>query len=179
MAKFVGGVAIVHVGGNTETDMLEKKDRVDDALHATKAAIEEGILPGGGVALLNASKILDPSIKGHAIVKKACTKPFEQILINAGWEEKDAAAKGTYELSSDNKWDGVNVDDGSIIDFKENGIIDPTKVTRLALENAASIAGTVLLTECTLTQDKASVEEKMKILTGAQNGQLAEAAQYH
>ena len=119
LAKFVGGVAIVHVGGNTETEVKERKDRVDDALHATKAAIEEGILPGGGVALLNASKILDPSIKGHAIVKKACTKPFEQILINAGWEEKDAAAKGTYELSSDNKWDGVNVDDGSIIDFKE------------------------------------------------------------
>ena len=179
LSKFVGGVAIVHVGGNTETEMREKKDRVDDALHATKAAIEEGILPGGGVALLNASRILDPSIKGHDIVRRACTKPFEQILINAGWEEKDAAAKGTYELNPDNIWDGVNVDDGSIIDFKENGIIDPTKVTRLALENAASIAGTVLLTECTLTQDKGSVEEKMRILTDAKNGALAESAQYH
>ncbi len=179
LAKFVGGVAIIHVGGNTETEMKEKKDRVDDALHATKAAIEEGILPGGGVALLNASKTLDNTKKGHSIVKKACTKPFEQILINAGWEDKDAAAKGTYELSSDDKWNGVNVDDGSIIDFKENGIIDPTKVTRLALENAASIAGTVLLTECTLTQDKGSVEERMRVLQDATNGDLGNAARTH
>jgi chaperonin GroEL len=159
--------------------MREKKDRVDDALHATKAAIEEGILPGGGVALLNASKTLDSSKKGHSIVKKACAKPFEQILINAGWEDKDAAAKGTYELSSDDKWNGVNVDDGSIIDFKENGIIDPTKVTRLALENAASIAGTVLLTECTLTQDKGSVEERMRIVQDATKGDLATNARTH
>ena len=172
LAKFVGGVAIVHVGGNTETEMLEKKDRVDDALHATKAAIEEGILPGGGVALLNASKVLDTSIKGHSIVRKACTKPFEQILINAGWEEKDAAAKGTYELSNNEKWNGVDVDSGDIIDFKSKGIIDPTKVTRLALENASSIAGTVLLTECTLTQDKQSVEERMNILKDVQSGNL-------
>jgi chaperonin GroEL len=176
LAKFVGGVAIVHVGGQTETEMLEKKDRVDDALHATKAAIEEGILPGGGVALLNASKVLDTSIKGHAIVRRACTKPFEQILINAGWEEKDAAAKGTYELSNNEKWNGVDVDSGEIVDFKSKGIIDPTKVTRLALENASSIAGTVLLTECTLTQDKQSVQEKMNILTGAKDGTLGQSA---
>ena len=177
LAKFVGGVAIVHVGGNTETEMREKKDRVDDALHATKAAIEEGILPGGGVALLNASRILDSTKRGHDIVKKACTKPFEQILINAGWEEKDAAAKGSYELSPEEKWSGVDVENGNIINFKENGIIDPTKVTRLALENASSIAGTVLLTECTITQDKQSMEEKMRNLQSMQTGQVGDQSQ--
>ena len=157
--------------------MREKKDRVDDALHATKAAIEEGILPGGGVALLNASRILDSTKRGHDIVKKACTKPFEQILINAGWEEKDAAAKGSYELSPEEKWSGVDVENGNIINFKENGIIDPTKVTRLALENASSIAGTVLLTECTITQDKQSMEEKMRNLQSMQTGQVGDQSQ--
>jgi len=164
LAKFVGGVAIIHVGGNTETEMLEKKDRVDDALHATKAAIAEGILPGGGVALLVASQGLDLSKKGHSIVAKACAKPFEQILLNAGYDTAQTAILGKYKvLESGNNWNGVDVESGEIVDFKERGIIDPTKVTRLALENAASIAGTILLTECTITQDK-SAEERMKLL---------------
>ena len=164
LAKFVGGVAIIHVGGNTETEMLEKKDRVDDALHATKAAIAEGILPGGGVALLVASQGLDLSKKGHSIVAKACSKPFEQILINAGYDIAQTAILGKYKvLESGNNWNGVDVESGEIVNFKERGIIDPTKVTRLALENAASIAGTILLTECTITQDK-SAEERMRIL---------------
>jgi|TARA_B100000780_G_scaffold247905_1_gene193034 chaperonin GroEL len=174
LAKFVGGVAIVHVGGNTDTEMREKKDRVDDALHATKAAIEEGILPGGGVALLHAISVLDDTKKGHRIVKRACTKPFEQILINAGWEEKDASAKGSYELKGKDKWLGVDVESGKIVNFREAGIIDPTKVTRLALENAASIAGTILLTECTITQDKKSDAEKMRVLQDAQAGNLTD-----
>ena len=164
LAKFVGGVAIIHVGGNTETEMLEKKDRVDDALHATKAAIAEGILPGGGVALLVASQGLDLSKKGHSIVAKACSKPFEQILINAGYDIAQTAILGKYKvLESGNNWNGVDVESGEIVNFKERGIIDPTKVTRLALENAASIAGTILLTECTITQDK-SAEERMRVL---------------
>jgi chaperonin GroEL len=164
LAKFVGGVAIIHVGGNTETEMLEKKDRVDDALHATKAAIAEGILPGGGIALLVASQGLDLSKKGHSIVARACAKPFEQILLNAGYDTAQTAILGKYKvLESGNNWNGVDVESGEIVNFKERGIIDPTKVTRLALENAASIAGTILLTECTITQDK-SAEERMRVL---------------
>ena len=87
LSKFVGGVAIVHVGGNTETEMLEKKDRVDDALHATKAALDEGIVPGGGVALLYASSGIEADSIGANIVKTACSKPFNQILVNAGYDE--------------------------------------------------------------------------------------------
>ena len=162
LAKFVGGVAIIHVGGNTETEMLEKKDRVDDALHATKAAIEEGIVPGGGAALLYASSGIEPDSIGAAIVKQACAKPFNQILINAGYDETDAKILAHGLINSGNDtWAGFNIKTEETVDMREAGIIDPTKVTRLALENAASVAGTVLLTECTLTQDKDSHAEKM------------------
>ena len=166
LAKFVGGVAVIHVGGNTETEMLEKKDRIDDALHATKAALNEGILPGGGVALLYATSGLKGETIGEKIVIEACAKPFEQILINAGYEPTEAKMLGKYKLvdSGNDVWAGIDVDSGEVVNFKENGVIDPMKVTRLALENAASIAGTVLLTECTLTQDKQSIEEKLRIL---------------
>ena len=155
LAKFVGGVAIIHVGGNTETEMLEKKDRVDDALHATKAAIEEGILPGGGVALLYARESIKIDNEGAKIVYEACGKPFEQILLNAGYNKVEAGLFGRYKLvdSGNNHWSGIDVNKGEVIDYKESGIIDPTKVTRLALENAASVAGTVLLTECTVVND--------------------------
>ena len=162
LAKFVGGVAIIHVGGNTETEMLEKKDRVDDALHATKAAIEEGIVPGGGAALLYASSGIEPDSIGAAIVKQACAKPFNQILTNAGYDETDAKILAHDLINSGNDtWAGFNIKTEETVDMREAGIIDPTKVTRLALENAASVAGTVLLTECTLTQDKDSHAEKM------------------
>ena len=162
LAKFVGGVAIIHVGGNTETEMLEKKDRVDDALHATKAAIEEGIVPGGGAALLYASSGIEPDSIGAAIVKQACAKPFNQILTNAGYDETDAKILAHGLINSGNDtWAGFNIKTEETVDMREAGIIDPTKVTRLALENAASVAGTVLLTECTLTQDKDSHAEKM------------------
>ena len=162
LAKFVGGVAIIHVGGNTETEMLEKKDRVDDALHATKAAIEEGIVPGGGAALLYASSGIKPDSIGAAIVKQACAKPFNQILINAGYDETDAKILAHGLINSGNDtWAGFNIKTEETVDMREAGIIDPTKVTRLALENAASVAGTVLLTECTLTQDKDSHAEKL------------------
>ena len=162
LAKFVGGVAIIHVGGFTETEMNERKDRVDDALHATKAAFEEGILPGGGVALLYARESIDVDSEGARIVYKACGKPFEQILLNAGYGETDAQLFGKYKLvdSGNDHWAGIDIDRGDVIDYKESGIMDPTKVTRLALQNAASVAGTVLLTECTIIEDKDADEFK-------------------
>jgi len=151
LAKFVGGVAIVHVGGNTETEMKEKKDRVDDALNATKAAIEEGIVPGGGAALLYAREgIEEVDNIGSQIVYQACGKPFSQILTNAGYEQVKAEMLAMNVITSENVWDGYNLKTESITNMKEAGIIDPTMVTRSALENAASVAGTILLTECTV-----------------------------
>ena len=158
LAKMAGGVSIIHVGGYTETEMNEKKDRVDDALHATKAAIEEGIVPGGGAALLYAREALNTKCKkciGKNIVYKACGKPFEQILVNAGKDSIDAQMIGKYSLvdSGNDTWAGYNIKTDNITDMKKAGIIDPTKVTRTALENAAAVAGTVLLTECIVVDE--------------------------
>ena len=154
LAKFVGGVAIIHVGGNTETEMKEKKDRVDDALHATKAAIEEGIVPGGGVALLYASSGLEIKSTGAAIVVEACAKPFNQILVNAGFDKvKGQILADNLTNSGNDIWAGFNIKNDKVVDMKKSGIIDPTKVARTALENAASVAGTVLLTECTVVNE--------------------------
>ena len=153
LAKMVGGVSIVHVGGLTETEMREKKDRIDDALHATKAALEEGIVPGGGAALLYAREgIEEVGNIGSQIVYQACGKPFEQILVNAGYDSTEAKMIGKYQLvdSGNDVWAGYNLKSESVVNMKEAGIIDPTKVTRTALENAAAVAGTILLTECTL-----------------------------
>jgi len=150
LAKFVGGVAVIHVGGNTETEMREKKDRVDDALHATKAAIEEGVVPGGGMALLYASRDIKSSSIGAGIVKKACMQPFKQILINAGYDSTQAEILAQKYVSDNEFGMGHNIKTDKKVDMKEAGIIDPTKVARAALQNAASVAGTVLLTECTV-----------------------------
>jgi len=152
LAKFVGGVAIVHVGGNTETEMKEKKDRVDDALNATKAAIEEGIVPGGGSALLYARQAIEGNDIGAEIVRQACGKPFTQILTNAGYEEVQSMILADTLVNSGDEdvWTGYNLRTESMVNMKEAGIIDPTMVTRSALENAASVAGTILLTECTV-----------------------------
>jgi chaperonin GroEL len=156
LAKMVGGVSIIHVGGYNETEMREKKDRVDDALQATKAALEEGIVPGGGAALLYArGSILFAAGEdniGASIVYQACGKPFEQILVNAGYSSTDAQMIGKYQLveTGNDIWAGYNLKTEEVVNMKEAGIIDPTKVTRTALENAASVAGTLLLTECTL-----------------------------
>ena len=152
LAKMVGGVSIIHVGGHNETEMYEAKDRVDDALHATKAALEEGIVPGGGAALLYARGSIDVSTIGGQIVHQACGKPFEQILVNAGYDSTDAQMIGKYQLveSGNSVWAGFDLKTEKVVDMKKEGIIDPTKVTRTALENAASVAGTLLLTECTL-----------------------------
>ena len=162
LSKLIGGVAMIHVGGHTEVEMKEKKDRVDDALHATKAALEEGILPGGGIALLNASFHLreNPLVashpdqeKGFDIVMKAIRKPFEQILLNAG-ETQEKIEDREQTLLAQNKWQGFNPRTGEYVDMLKDGIIDPTKVTRLALENAASVAGTMLTTECVITKKR-------------------------
>jgi len=172
LAKLVGGVAVIHVGGNTETEMREKKDRVDDALQATKAAIEEGIVPGGGLALLRASHNVpcednmennDQKI-GCSIVKAALRKPFKQILSNAGVED---ASRIEFSVTSGEKiGTGYNIKTGRFDDFLESGIIDPTKVTRCALENAASIAGTILLTECTVVNKPQENQEEVGGMPG-------------
>ena len=154
LAKMVGGVSIIHVGGFNETEMNEKKDRVDDALNATQAALSEGIIPGGGVALYKSRKVLGnfTTSIGSEIVYNACAKPFQQILSNAGYNNSTIDSL-TKELDGDD-WAGYDIKQDKMVDFKENGIIDPLKVTRTALENAAAVAGTVLLTECVVVEEE-------------------------
>ena len=165
LGRMVGGVSIIHVGGYNETEMNEKKDRVDDALNATKAALEEGIVPGGGSALLYASQHIvedeNDSVDfniGVNIVRSACYRPLKQIMSNAGFETKDIYQTINDLLSSDDNWLGLNVSKNKNVNMKEHGIIDPTKVTRTALENATSVAGTVLLTECVVVEEPAKEE---------------------
>ncbi len=153
LAKLAGGVAVLNVGAPTEVEMKEKKDRVDDALHATRAAIEEGIVTGGGVALVRAIKALeglkgkhDDETIGIAIVRKALEAPIRVIAENAGQE-----GSVVFQKVADSKAaNGYNARTDVYEDLKKAGVIDPTKVTRVALENAASIAGMVLMTECVI-----------------------------
>ena len=162
LAAFVGGVAIVHVGGHTEVEMKEKKDRVDDALHATRAALEEGILPGGGIALLNACTFLVEQIGalegdqqvGYDIVISALERPFDKILQNAGYTQDQIGDIELHIKEEDSFWFGYNPREEDYFDMFKEGIIDPTKVTRLALENAASVAGTLLITEAVVSKGK-------------------------
>tara|TARA_B100001564_G_scaffold130635_1_gene109316 strand:- start:4979 stop:6640 length:1662 start_codon:yes stop_codon:yes gene_type:complete len=169
LAKFLGGVAIIHVGGNTEIEMKEKKDRVDDALHATQAALEEGILPGGGIALLNAAMWLTDTLQndldetpkpegdrltGYDIVINACERPFYKILENAGYSNEQIGDLELRVKEEGNEWFGYNPREEDFFDMFNEGIIDPTKVTRLALENAASVAGTLLITEAVVSKGK-------------------------
>jgi len=167
LAKFIGGVAMIFVGGSTEVEMKEKKDRVDDALHATKAAIEEGIIPGGGTALLRASEVVPKLLEetstsytkdellGMNLIFKAIKRPFTQILENAGYSEASIEQVLTTVLNArDNRWYGCNVKTNTFVDLFTEGIVDPLKVTRLALENAASVAGTLLLTEAVISNKK-------------------------
>ena len=171
LSKFVGGVAIIHVGGNTETEMKEKKDRVDDALNATKAAIEEGIVPGGGSALLYAREGIKEKNFGSQIVYQACGKPFSQILINAGYEVVKAEMLALNLVESKDIWSGYNLKTEQIENLRDAGIIDPTKVTRIALESAASVAGTILLTECVVVEDPAD-KEKADPMAGMMEGMM-------
>ena len=168
LAKFVGGVAIIHVGGNTETELKEKKDRVEDSLNATKAAIEEGIVPGGGAALLYSREdIGNLDTVGGQIVYKACVTPFLKILENAGYDTLEGYGIATkLKDSGDNVWTGYDIKKEKISDLKKAGIIDPLKVTRSALENAASIAGTILLTEAVMVDEKEEEKEPANQLGG-------------
>ncbi len=155
LAKLAGGVAVVRVGAATETEMKEKKARVEDALHATRAAVEEGIVPGGGVALLRASKALaalnlggDEQI-GVNIVKRAVEEPLRQIVLNSGTEGAIVVEK---VRASDNPNFGYNAATDTYEDLVAAGVIDPTKVTRTALQNAASIASLMLTTEAMIAE---------------------------
>jgi len=154
LAKLAGGVAVIKVGASTETEMKEKKHRVEDALEATRAALEEGIVPGGGVALLNAveSVKLDSfegdEKTGAAIIRRAVEEPLRQLAENAGLEGSIVVGR----VRDAKKGHGLNVDSGEVEDLVASGIIDPTKVTRLALQNAASIAKNILTTEAIVAE---------------------------
>jgi chaperonin GroEL len=154
LAKLAGGIAVIHVGASTEVEMKEKKARVEDALHATRAAVQEGIVPGGGVALLrcakaiNAVKLEGDEAIGAQIVRRAIESPIRMLCANAGVEgavvaAQVAAGKGSY---------GYNVATGEYEDLVKAGVVDPTKVTRMALQNAASIAGLLLTIDCMITE---------------------------
>ena len=171
LAKLAGGVAVISVGAATETEMKEKKDRVDDALHATRAAVEEGIVPGGGVALVRAAKVLaDLKLEGDeavgaAIIGRAVEEPLRQLAINGGYEggvvvEQVKAGEANY---------GFNVATGEYVDMIKSGILDPAKVTRSALQNASSIAGLLLTTECLIT-DIAEEKEPAMPAAGGMGG---------
>jgi chaperonin GroEL len=157
LAKLAGGVAVLYVGAATEVEMKEKKDRVDDALHATRAAVEEGIVPGGGVAYIRCVSSLDKlkgsnddETTGIAIVKRALEEPLRQIVANAGIEGSIVVQK-VKEGKDDF---GYNARTDVYENMLAAGVIDPTKVTRVALENAASIAAMLLTTECVLADIK-------------------------
>lgn len=154
LAKLAGGVAVIYVGATTEIEMKEKKDRVDDALHATRAAVEEGIVPGGGVAYIRAAEGLEKvkgenedEVTGIAIVRRAIEEPIRQIVANAGGE----GAVIVQKIREGKKDFGYNARTEKFEDLLKAGVIDPTKVSRVALENAASIAGMLLTTECVIT----------------------------
>jgi chaperonin GroEL len=164
LAKLAGGVAVINVGAATETEMKEKKARVEDALHATRAAVEEGIVPGGGVALIRTSKIVkemklfgDEAI-GANIVLRAIEEPLRQLAENGGYEGSIIVR----EVKERKQNEGFDVNTGEYVDMLKAGIIDPTKVTRSALQNASSIAGLLLTTECMVTE----IPEREKAMPG-------------
>ncbi|MGB8744120.1 MAG: TCP-1/cpn60 chaperonin family protein, partial [Xanthobacteraceae bacterium] len=156
LAKLAGGVAVIRVGGATEVEVKERKDRVDDAMHATRAAVEEGILPGGGVALLRAGEILkkvrphnEDQKTGVEIVRKALSAPARQIAANAG---EDGSVIVGKILEKDQYAYGFDAQNGEYVNLVSKGIIDPTKVVRAALQNAASIAGLLITTEAMIAE---------------------------
>jgi chaperonin GroEL len=175
LAKLSGGVAILYIGAATEVEMKEKKDRVDDALHATRAAVEEGVVPGGGVALIRAIEALD-SVEtrnedeaiGVNIIRTAIEAPLRTIVSNAGGE-----ASVVINRIKEGKTDfGYNARDDKYENMFEAGVIDPTKVTRLALENAASIASLLLTTECVIGDDPEDKEPAMPPMGGGMGGMM-------
>ncbi len=175
LAKLAGGVAVLYIGAPSEVEMKEKKDRVDDALSATRAAVEEGIVPGGGVAYIRSIKALeglkganDDETTGIEIVKRAIEEPLRQIVANAGKEgavivQKVSEGKGDY---------GYNARTDNFENLFETGVIDPAKVTRVALENAASIAGMMLTTECVIADKKEENPAPMPPMGGGMGGMM-------
>jgi chaperonin GroEL len=162
LAKLAGGVAIIRVGGATEVEVKERKDRVDDAMHATKAAVEEGVVPGGGVALLYASKVLaklrsdnDDQRVGIDIVRRALAAPVRQILENAGADGSVIIGKLLEKGDANHGYDAQS---GNYVDMIKTGIIDPTKVVRLALQGAASVAGLLVTTEAMIADKPEKAE---------------------
>jgi chaperonin GroEL len=175
LAKLAGGVAVLYIGAPSEVEMKEKKDRVDDALSATRAAVEEGIVPGGGVAYIRSIKALEglkganeDETTGIEIVKRAIEEPLRQIVANAGKEgavivQKVSEGKGDY---------GYNARTDTYENLFETGVIDPAKVTRVALENAASIAGMMLTTECVIADKKEENPAPMPPMGGGMGGMM-------
>ncbi len=175
LAKLAGGVAVLYIGAPSEVEMKEKKDRVDDALSATRAAVEEGIVPGGGVAYIRSIKTLEglkganeDETTGIEIVKRAIEEPLRQIVANAGKEgavivQKVSEGKGDY---------GYNARTDTYENLFETGVIDPAKVTRVALENAASIAGMMLTTECVIADKKEENPAPMPPMGGGMGGMM-------
>jgi chaperonin GroEL len=172
LAKLVGGVAVIKVGAATETELKEKKARVEDAMHATRAAVEEGIVPGGGTALLRCVpaleklKLHNDEAVGVNIVKRALEEPTRQIAYNSGRE--GAVVVGRVRESKDENF-GFNAETGEFSDMVKAGVIDPAKVTRLALQNAASIAGLMLTTEA-LVADIREEGTKARAVGGGMGG---------
>ena len=160
LGRLIGGIAVVHVGGHSEVEMKEKKDRIEDALHATKAALEEGILPGGGTALYRAAQSLSEDEsetdfgKGRRILANSILEPLQTILKNAGYNAHGLIQVMNMIDDENNFWMGYDLSQSSIVNMLEEGIIDPAKVTRLALENAVSVAGTVMVTEAVVSNIK-------------------------
>ena len=169
LAKLAGGVAVLYVGAASEVEMKEKKDRVDDALHATRAAVEEGIVAGGGVALLRSRKVLEKltsenldEVTGIQIISRAIESPLRTIVENAGGEGSVVVAK---VLEGKGNF-GYDAKSENFVDLLKQGIIDPKKVTRIALENAASVAGMILTTECALVDIKEDAPAAMPPMGG-------------
>jgi len=172
LAKLIGGVAVINVGAATETEMKEKKARVEDALNATRAAVEEGIVPGGGVALLRCQKAVDKLEMvgeerfGAAIIRRAVEEPLRQIAGNAGEEGSVVVEKVRGQKGAE----GYNADSNTYEDLLKAGVIDPTKVTRFALQNAASVAGLLLTTECMIAEKPKEDKGGMPAMPGGGMG---------
>ncbi len=175
LAKLAGGVAVIRVGGATETEVKEKKDRVEDAMHATRAAVEEGVVPGGGVALLYAAKALDgvnpednDQKVGVDIVRRALQAPIRQIVENAGGDGAVIVGK-LIDAKDHNR--GFDAQKDQYVDMFKAGIIDPTKVVRTALQLAASVAGLQITTECMIAEKP---EKKQPMMPGGGMGGMGD-----
>jgi chaperonin GroEL len=172
LAKLSGGVAIINVGAATETEMKEKKARVEDALHATRAAIEEGVVPGGGVALLRCLedvqnlKLEGDEKTGADIILRSLESPVRQLCENAGLEGSVIVDR----LKKEKKNVGYDINKDAYVDMLESGVIDPAKVTRLALQNAASIAGLLITTECLVADAPEKDKSGMPPMGGGMGG---------